>query len=891
MATPANTAGESEAGGTGSGGMSEGGGGRGYGQTAAVQFMLRHSPKGIEQDGSNWERWRKAVDVAAAMLDEDAYEVHYGTLTKPSDTAPSKERLRFNRAEMRLYAFLSMVAGPAWDSFIDLEGAQIITALEQRFGGTATVAERYAEWSKFTNDCLADPHELAEHYEAMKLQRRRTEEMLVKFRTDEAKTTGKPAPSGKAIEDDIFHMVFVMSLPESLRKIVFLHFNKENNVDMLARSLITYLKNERLALDNPAESAFAVRPSPSYQSSPRSSFRHSPATPRFSPSRSSNPPSSSFPRNTPSSSPSFSRSSNSPASSPWYKSADEVHGSERWGLFKSPRGMKFRAPRGACFDCWQERHYAKDAACPVQRKEATAGEIKAKRLAEFGISVSPANAAALVSYGVEEDCASREWNVAESEYYTAGAGPTALFASPDDSESWSSPFFDHYPDVEHAAVARPIARAAVVETVMPFVDPGVTATDFAVHVSPSTRSFLSRLRRFPPSVFARLASVLSASPKPSLSSNAFIFDTGTSIHLTDDRRSLHDYVDLPVDQQVVIGGAFGGNGRAVGRGTLVADFKLPDGSTSRMRIKGVFFAPGLGHKLLSGYQVLAAGFKFFADARHLDLFDSSNRLVTRLPVVKERSAVLVQASWVPPSTPLRPSRSPPQVTSTADALVATDVNIWHGRLGHVGEDRMRRMAHEDVAGGVKLSGSLLPCEACASGKRPKDSVSNEASRRAALPLQRLHSDIWGPAPAPGRRRGERYVFSVQDDHSRFIWARGMRSREEVGPLVVDSIKMLQRQQEASGRKLKDGRFRRDGALEYNSTLVNSFFRSEGIITEPTVRYAHNQNGVVERSWRSIFDMARMWLVRSGLPRSFWPLAALSAVHVLNRLPSTANDKE
>ncbi|GAA5871105.1 hypothetical protein JCM1840_007591 [Sporobolomyces johnsonii] len=879
------------------GGGSDVGGGRGYGQTAAVQFMLRHAPNGIEQDGSNWERWRKAVDVAVAMLDEDAHEVHYGTLTKPESTASAKEKLKFSRAEMRLYAFLSMVVGSSWESFADTAGSDIVSALEKRFGGSATVAELYAEWSKLSNDCLVHPHELAEHYEAMKLQRRRTEDMFTKYRSAQAKTTGSPAPLGKALEDDVFHMIFVMSLPESLRKIVFLHHNKERDVDTLANSLIAYLKNERLALDNPnhpTESAFAARSA----SSPRSSFRASPSASRFSSPRHTSGYSRTNSITPASPSPSFGRPTqrtSSNASTPWYQSADEVPGAERWGLFRSPKGMKFRAPRGTCFDCWQEGHFAKDAACPVQRREATSGEIKAKRLAEMGITVTPANAAALVSFGVEEDRASREWNVAESEYYTAGAGPLALFASPDDPESWSSPFFDHLSDESRtanpatAAVARPMARAAVVETIMPFADPGVTATDFVAKISPSSRSFLSRLKQLAPSAFARLASVLSVSPAAPLSSGSFIFDTGASIHLTDDRSTLHDYIELPIDRQVVIGGAFGGSGKAIGRGTLVADFTLPDGSISRLRIRGVFFTPGLGHKLISGYQVLEAGFKFFGDADRLDLLDPSGRLVARMPVVKERSAVIVQASWVLPVPASPVTRRPPSPVQRADALVATDVNLWHGRLGHVGEERMRRMEREDLAGGVQFAGSLLPCEACASAKIPKDPVSREASRRAAFPLQRLHSDVWGPAPAAGRRQGERYVFSIQDDRSRFIWARGMRTRDEVGPLVVDTITMLQRQQEASGRKNKVGRFRRDGALEYNSSLVNAFFRSEGIVAEPTVRYAHNQNGVVERSWRSVFEMARTWLVRSGLPRSFWTLAALSAVHVLNRLPTTSNE--
>ena len=44
----------------------------------------------------------------------------------------------------------------------------------------------------------------------------------------------------------------------------------------------------------------------------------------------------------------------------------------------------------------------------------------------------------------------------------------------------------------------------------------------------------------------------------------------------------------------------------------------------------------------------------------------------------------------------------------------------------------------------------------------------------------------------------------------------------------------------------------------------------------------HQNGTVERSWKSIFDMARYLLLESKLPKSLWVCAIMKAAYVRNR---------
>ena len=50
----------------------------------------------------------------------------------------------------------------------------------------------------------------------------------------------------------------------------------------------------------------------------------------------------------------------------------------------------------------------------------------------------------------------------------------------------------------------------------------------------------------------------------------------------------------------------------------------------------------------------------------------------------------------------------------------------------------------------------------------------------------------------------------------------------------------------------------------------------------TCPYSPHQNGTVERSWRTLFDMARALLIESKLSKFLWPYAINAAAYIRNR---------
>ena len=83
------------------------------------------------------------------------------------------------------------------------------------------------------------------------------------------------------------------------------------------------------------------------------------------------------------------------------------------------------------------------------------------------------------------------------------------------------------------------------------------------------------------------------------------------------------------------------------------------------------------------------------------------------------------------------------------ASVASDgersSDLWHQRLGHVGEQQLKEMVSKEMVRGVRIpkTSQLLFCEGCVEGKmkRKPQPVGEICSTRL---LERVHSDVCGP---------------------------------------------------------------------------------------------------------------------------------------------------
>jgi hypothetical protein len=77
----------------------------------------------------------------------------------------------------------------------------------------------------------------------------------------------------------------------------------------------------------------------------------------------------------------------------------------------------------------------------------------------------------------------------------------------------------------------------------------------------------------------------------------------------------------------------------------------------------------------------------------------------------------------------------------------------------------------------------------------------------------------------------------------------------------------------------------DGGGEYTSHPFKQFFTTHGIHHRITCPHTSQQNGIAERKHRYVIETGLALLAQSHLPSKYWVEACLTAVYLINRMPS------
>ena len=91
------------------------------------------------------------------------------------------------------------------------------------------------------------------------------------------------------------------------------------------------------------------------------------------------------------------------------------------------------------------------------------------------------------------------------------------------------------------------------------------------------------------------------------------------------------------------------------------------------------------------------------------------------------------------------------------------------RLGHVDFDNLMMMAQKDMLKGLSfIIHSNQLCEGCLVGKQFHKRFPKESISRASQPLQKIHTDVYGPIK-PCSFSKNLYFLLFIDDYSRKTW--------------------------------------------------------------------------------------------------------------------------
>lgn len=214
-----------------------------------------------------------------------------------------------------------------------------------------------------------------------------------------------------------------------------------------------------------------------------------------------------------------------------------------------------------------------------------------------------------------------------------------------------------------------------------------------------------------------------------------------------------------------------------------------------------------------------------------------------------------------------------------------DGQTWHRRLGHLNSTDMNKMKQGLVNGmnySDKFVTSKSSCQVCCEGKQLRLPFST--GTRATEILQIVHSDICGPMECKSIG-GSRYFLLFVDDFTRMTFIYFLKCKSETLTCFKEFKAMVENYQNTRIKIL-----RTDNGCEYCSNAFQNFLKHEGIIHQKTNPYTPEQNGLSERSNRTIVEKARCLLFEAELDKKFWAEAANTAVYLKNRSIASGIEK-
>jgi len=210
---------------------------------------------------------------------------------------------------------------------------------------------------------------------------------------------------------------------------------------------------------------------------------------------------------------------------------------------------------------------------------------------------------------------------------------------------------------------------------------------------------------------------------------------------------------------------------------------------------------------------------------------------------------------------------------------------WHRRLAHLGYDSMRLLLSSLSTGapiarqGAHAEGA---CEGCVMGKINRLPFPTSDSHATGM-LDLIHMDICELGTAS--RLGACYVLVLVDDYSRYTWVFFQKLKSDAPAIIKEWIVRAERMFE---RKVKT--IRSDNGGEFTSNGFERYLATLGITHQTTLPYTSQQNGIAERTHRTLVERTIALLHSERLPVALWADIMDTVAFLKNRSPSSTLGK-
>ncbi|CAL9024197.1 unnamed protein product [Prunus brigantina] len=339
-----------------------------------------------------------------------------------------------------------------------------------------------------------------------------------------------------------------------------------------------------------------------------------------------------------------------------------------------------------------------------------------------------------------------------------------------------------------------------------------------------------------------------------IDSKGWIIDSGATDHMTFDP---DDFLNTTQPRRTCIANANGVTYPVTGAGTVEL--------SSSLSLSNTLLVPSLSNKLLSVSQLteqlnccvlIYPGFCLLQDIHTKEILGRGTKR-GGLYYVNDFSLGVAN-----------------NVTHPFDSK-QQQIWLWHRRLGHPSFSYMKHLI-PDLFSGFKDSD--FTCDTCILAKSHRVPYPL-STNKCTTPFTLIHSDVWGPSPitAPS---GVRWFVTFIDDCTRMTWLYLLKNKNEVFSRFQSFHNQMKTQFNAQIQILRS-----DNGGEFVNHDFQTYFQQHGIIHETTCPQTPQQNGVAERKNRHLLETARALLIGAHVPRHHWDDAIVTAVHLINRMPS------
>jgi hypothetical protein len=354
--------------------------------------------------------------------------------------------------------------------------------------------------------------------------------------------------------------------------------------------------------------------------------------------------------------------------------------------------------------------------------------------------------------------------------------------------------------------------------------------------------------------------------------NTWIYDTACTEHMTDQPLyfTTYDAFETPIEVHGI-----GGLLNALGQGKVI----LIDQNDISHAIDNVWYVPGLGDSIISKYWTKNCGLTTSLDQDENFVLTAPTSSFTITTTNVGKMSVFQNLKVAEYTSVTAAIAKVTDTSKTRTYMTPKQGHLMHERLAHPSADRLRLLGINYKPGN---------CQVCVMAKQTLKPFPTNKNPRVKHKLERIYSDLCYVSPE-SFGHGQYFIVFV-DELTRYVWVYIIPNKTSSTILQVLK-KWLALVQNQSGTTLIN--FRTDGGGEYTGeTLktVSTFLDDKGVTHEQTSAHSSSSNGVAERMNRTLMDMVRAMMIKSGLPAPFWAEALHTAARIRNRLPTSSLDK-